>query len=864
MAGHLGCDETIRKAMEILPWTGMHQWIADYIKGCTICQQNKILTHWPRIPLYWITTKEGTLPFQQIVMDLITGLLQHHGHNAILTIVDHGCSHAAIFLPCSDTITRPGIAQLYLDYVYQWFGLPTRMISGWDPRFTSQFSKALTKKLGIQRNLSTAFHPQTDRLSERKNQWVEQYLRLVTLSDPKGWTHWLALAMVVHNNWINTTTGLSPNQILFGYNPMLNSNKVLQTHNTLVESQVKAMTKNCTNAIQALNKVTDQKGPPPSQFQIREQVWLDASHLKLPHQKAKLTPKCLGPFRITQEISPVAYHLELPTNWRIHNIFHASLLMPYHETQAHGPNFTWPPPDLIDEEDKYEVKWIVTHRQFGRSKKLQYLIKWKGYPESDNTWEPADQVHAPQLIKHYQSAAHHQSAVRIIHQSATPPTCIKTLQVNLQTPIKCPTILPTSLSNASQKTSPLKSSPHSNVLSTTSTPLNLVLTVSSASATSLVLSMSSTTAGTASSTTAPFTTPTKACPTPPSMPQPNPLITAPPLPESLVLVASSPFQSQPYSASPAPLTRITPSPASPNYSMWETPPTLGVQTYPLSLTSHWDDSHPSWSAMPSPPPTWTHPRSTPLSMHSSKLQTAIISNISTRSGPRMRNIKQQSTSWRKTSSSPSLTFSITKKPLSRLQMGTLLMLGYPHSLSPLEMEWRSLPSGSNSSMMGMSLGIVNTMGLETSLTSKRYMLPPLTAVSTCQKFFPSGFGKPFKGHPCNTRSFSRLFGTLTTGGFTPRSSTTANSMRVSSTTRPNLIPPTPSLPQPSPPDFSPLLSWKQRDFPSRFHIWQPLFGSHPMSPCKGPGRRDMGVHTRVGCDVIDLTNEDSSSDDEEL
>ncbi len=165
-AGHPGHDKTIQKATEILPWTGMHQWIADCVKGCAICQQNKILTHQTKVPLYRITTNEGTLPFQQIAMDLITGLPQHHRHNAILTIVDHGCSHAAIFLLCSDTITGPGIAQLYLDYVYRWFGLPTKMISNRDPRFTSQFGKALTEKLSIQRNLSTAFHPQTDGLSE--------------------------------------------------------------------------------------------------------------------------------------------------------------------------------------------------------------------------------------------------------------------------------------------------------------------------------------------------------------------------------------------------------------------------------------------------------------------------------------------------------------------------------------------------------------------------------------------------------------------------------------------------------------------------------------------------------------------------
>src|SRR6266404_4005387 len=250
------------------------------------------------------------------------------------------------------------------------------------------------------------------------------------------------------------------------------------------------MTKNRADAIRALNKVANQRGPPPAQFHLREQVWLDTSHLKLPHQKAKLTPKRLGPFKIVQEISPVAYRLELPQNWRIHNVFHASLLTPYYETTAHGPNFTRPPPDLIDREEEYKVEWIIAHRQFGRSKRLQYLIKWKGYPESDNTWEPADQVHAPELIKHYQSAgthqssaAHLQSAIRKMHQSAPSQAHIRTLRVSPHLSIECPTIFPASLSNAFQKTSPSKNSPPSNALNTTSTPPNPAPTASSASAT---------------------------------------------------------------------------------------------------------------------------------------------------------------------------------------------------------------------------------------------------------------------------------------------------------------------------------------------------------------------------------------------
>jgi hypothetical protein len=152
-------DETIRKIKELYQWPKMNQWITDYVKGCTTCQQNKIQTHKKKTLLFGITTTPNMKPFTQIAMDLIMGLPQINGKDTILTIVDHGCSRAAIFIPCSTTITGPGIAQLYLRNIYPWFGLPSRVISDRDPRFTSQFGKALTMKLGIDHNISTVFHP---------------------------------------------------------------------------------------------------------------------------------------------------------------------------------------------------------------------------------------------------------------------------------------------------------------------------------------------------------------------------------------------------------------------------------------------------------------------------------------------------------------------------------------------------------------------------------------------------------------------------------------------------------------------------------------------------------------------------------
>jgi hypothetical protein len=96
----------------------MNTWVADYVKGCATCQQNKIITHKAHTPAYCIPTNNHTLPFQQVAMDLITGLPLCNGKDAILTIIDHGCSQAAVFLPCTTTITGTGIAQLYLDNIY--------------------------------------------------------------------------------------------------------------------------------------------------------------------------------------------------------------------------------------------------------------------------------------------------------------------------------------------------------------------------------------------------------------------------------------------------------------------------------------------------------------------------------------------------------------------------------------------------------------------------------------------------------------------------------------------------------------------------------------------------------------------------
>jgi hypothetical protein len=116
----------------------------------------------------------------------------------------------------------------------------------------------------------------------------------------------------------------------------------------------------------------------------------------------KLEPKRYGPFPITKVISDVVFKLKLLYQWlkrKVHPVFHMSLLSPYKKTEEHEPNFLEPPPEVIKGVEEYEVEMILGDKTI--RKKHHYLIKWKGYADAHNSWEPDDQVHADNLMTEY-------------------------------------------------------------------------------------------------------------------------------------------------------------------------------------------------------------------------------------------------------------------------------------------------------------------------------------------------------------------------------------------------------------------------------------------------------------------------------
>jgi hypothetical protein len=180
---------------------------------------------------------------------------------------------------------------------------------------------------------------------------------------------------------MNETTKQTPFNLLIGGLPT--SHYPMTEGQLLEDKRMDRIHEMRSRAKEAITKAQDimksKKGTNYKPYQERDQVWLEATNLKTTHPTAKLAPKQYGPFTIKKRVLDVVFQLELPHQWKIHNVFHTSLLTLYVETELHRANFPEPPLEIVKGNPEFEVKQIMGLRQVGKKKTLQYKICWKGY-----------------------------------------------------------------------------------------------------------------------------------------------------------------------------------------------------------------------------------------------------------------------------------------------------------------------------------------------------------------------------------------------------------------------------------------------------------------------------------------------------
>ncbi|ESK81226.1 hypothetical protein Moror_14433 [Moniliophthora roreri MCA 2997] len=234
-----------------------------------------------------------------------------------------------------------------------------------DPRFVAEVFQEMGKQLSIKHSMSMAFHPQTDEETKRVNQEIEVYLHIFCAKEQTKWKEYLPLAEFTHNNRTHSVLKNSPFFMMMGYHPRAIPTVFEQTDIPSVDErlqELKRIREETTGLLElARQRMLRREKRDLQTYNVGQKVWLEGKNLTIGYPSKKLAPKREGPFEILEALGPVTYQLKLLHQWKIHPVFHAALLTPFKETEAHRSSFMEPPPDLIEEFEEYEVEAIIGH-----------------------------------------------------------------------------------------------------------------------------------------------------------------------------------------------------------------------------------------------------------------------------------------------------------------------------------------------------------------------------------------------------------------------------------------------------------------------------------------------------------------------
>ena len=132
-------------------------------------------------------------------------------------------------------------------------------------------------------------------------------------------------------------------------------------------------------------------------FSEGNKVYLLQKNIKTKQLSKKLDYTKLGPFKVKAVKRPLSYELELPPQMKIHPVFHVIYLEPANNNISFETNLPGIDPD--NQEIKYEIKAILDQQEIDGQPR--YLIKWKGYPHSNNTWELEDNLNYPTILSDF-------------------------------------------------------------------------------------------------------------------------------------------------------------------------------------------------------------------------------------------------------------------------------------------------------------------------------------------------------------------------------------------------------------------------------------------------------------------------------
>ena len=279
-----------------------------------------------------------------------------------------------------------------MEEVFRLHGLPTQIISDRGTQFVNAFQSRLFDLLHINHTPSTAFHQRTNGQAERTIQTLEAFLRCYTDYMQDDWHAWLPLAEFAYNNLVNTSTGVSPFEADGVINPRFNFHFDVQNSDSRADQLVvrrkqvqEEIDAAITHAQETQAKYFDRHVKEMPEFQVGQQVMLLRRNISTNRPAKKLDYTKLGPYTITA-VDARNVTLDLGANERrLHNVFHVSLVEPYHSPEVIPNRIAGQIPHEPELDPTPRIVRILDSKRIGSG--ASYLVLRHGQQFSEATWQ---------------------------------------------------------------------------------------------------------------------------------------------------------------------------------------------------------------------------------------------------------------------------------------------------------------------------------------------------------------------------------------------------------------------------------------------------------------------------------------------
>ena len=449
LAAHFGIQRTYHKVRQRYFWKRMYRDIDNLVRSCMSCSQRKSHRHKVLAPLMTMKVPDA---FERVSVDILGPLsITTSGNRYVLCFTDH-CTRWPILVPLKSTDAST-IARAFFDHVICQHGCPKYLLSDRGTNFLSKVMLEVCRIMRTTKLNTSSYHPQCNAVQERFNSVILDTLSHYANEYQTNWDEYLpAIQFAYRSTPADNSVGFSPFFLLYGREAVLPLDVTLMAPTEYPEKTVRdhihhlvsqlevfrAISKQHTELNQTNMKQRYDEHASDVQYQVGDTVWLYIP-VTQPGLSKKLMKFWSGPYLLVEQTGPVNFRVRnLANNKLLSTPVHVNRMKFAYDRYVRPGNHVMPrdfvqrdPLEKVVDDDcpddsfvplmasqesdrdntpvilglpqspaatkprEYLVEKILRGRY--RNNRLQYLIKWRDFPSSRNTWEPAENLNQAAL-----------------------------------------------------------------------------------------------------------------------------------------------------------------------------------------------------------------------------------------------------------------------------------------------------------------------------------------------------------------------------------------------------------------------------------------------------------------------------------